>query len=121
MSHARASTKAAQPKMRRGRFARCSSQKRFVRERDCLRQGHLIFAATATITGKYLSAVHDAVTVAAALQAHPGAGQVGLERYFARGCAINGTNLSHDLPHSLGQARLGVISTAAGRLFFKPE
>jgi hypothetical protein len=30
-------------------------------------------------------------------------------------------NLSHDLPHSLGQACRGVGSTTAGRLFFKLE
>jgi hypothetical protein len=32
-----------------------------------------------------------------------------------------GINLSHDLPHDLGQARLGFATTAAGRLFFKLE
>jgi hypothetical protein len=35
-------------------------------------------------------------------------------------CAILRINLSHDLPHSLGQACRGVDTTAAGRLFFKP-
>lgn len=34
-------------------------------------------------------------------------------------CAILRNNLSHDLPHSLGQARRGVFSTVAGRLFSK--
>jgi len=42
-------------------------------------------------------------------------------RRYGHRYAILSTNLSHDLPHSLGQACRGVDSTAAGRLFFKPE
>ena len=36
-------------------------------------------------------------------------------------CGILRINLSHDLPHSLGQACRGGINTTAGRLIFKPE
>jgi hypothetical protein len=42
-------------------------------------------------------------------------------RIDGRSYATLRINLSHDLPHSLGQARRGVDSTAAGRLFFKLE
>jgi hypothetical protein len=39
----------------------------------------------------------------------------------ARAYANLRINLSHDQPHSLGQACRSVFSTAAGRLFFKLE
>jgi hypothetical protein len=45
----------------------------------------------------------------------------GIDRIGGRSCAILRINLSHETPHSLGQARRGVISTAAGRLMFKLE
>lgn len=42
-------------------------------------------------------------------------------RFDGHICVTLRINLSHDIPHSLGQARHGVGRTAAGRLIFKPE
>jgi hypothetical protein len=48
-------------------------------------------------------------------------GETTSRRGDGQSCGILRINPSHDLPQGLGEARHGVSTTPANRLFFKPE